>query len=294
MWLERLKVTSSAMVVALWLCFSFTIVLAVAEAPDIFLSDRVSPYEEGQHGSGRSRRDIAQCQHWSWGNRTYEEYQMDLVVPESTVLKYNLLRFADTVKSQLENPLSVHRTRYLLGSIAFVENPYYTMSILEPYDPGGCKMNYFSASRSTVTTTSSRREYGCKLALNAGYFSVTTGQCLGNVVSDGRIVQSTSEQNANFGIRQDGTIVVGYISEEEVLGGNYRQLISGVLWLVRNGTNHVNESMGLECASHQNTGKMSSFVEVLSARTAIGHDSEGRIIVAYVSNMHGCTILLLL
>lgn len=266
-------------------CLSFTVAVAVAEAPGIFPSDRVSPYEEGQHGSGRSRRDVAQCQHVSWSNRTYEEYQMDLVVPESTVLKYNFLRFSDTVRSQLENPLSVHRTRYLLGSIVFVENPYLTMSVLEPDEPGGCKMNYFSASRSTVTATSSRREYGCKLALNAGYFSVNSGQCFGNIVSDGRIVQSTSDQNANFGIRQDGTIVVGYIPEEEVLDGSYRQLISGVLWLVRNGSNHVNESMGLECAAHQDTGKMSTFVEVLSARTAIGHDTEGRIVVAYVSNV---------
>jgi exopolysaccharide biosynthesis protein len=170
-----------------------------------------------------------------------------------------------------------------LGSIAFVKHPFFTMSILEPDEPGGCKMEFFSASRSTVSATSSKSQRGCKLALNAGYFSVANGQCLGNIVSDGRIVQSTGEQNANFGVRQDGTIVVGYISEEEILDGSYRQLISGVLWLVRNGTNYVNESMGLECASHQDTGKMSSFVEVLSARTAIGHDSEGRIVVAYVS-----------
>ena len=261
-------------------CF---IAVAVAETPSLFLSDRLSPYEEGKHGSGRSRRDVTECQHVRWSNRTYEEYHVDLVVPESAMLEYELFRFADTVRSELENPLSIHRTRYLLGSIAFVDNPFLTMSVLEPYEPGGCKVNYFSASRSTVSATSSRRAYGCKLALNAGYFSVISGQCLGNIVSDGRVVQSTSEQNANFGIRQDGTIVVGYISEEEIISGSYRQLVSGVLWLVRNGTNYVNESMGLECASHQDTGKMSTFVEVLSARTAIGHDSQGRIVVAYVS-----------
>lgn len=257
--------------------------MAVAETPSLFLSDRLSPYEEGGHGSGRSSRDVAECQHVRWNNRTYEEYHVDLVVPESTVLKYDLFRFADTVRSELENPFSIHRTRYLLGSIAFVENPFFTMSILEPYEPGGCKMDYFSASRSTVTATSGRRKNGCKLAVNAGYFSMTNGQCLGNIVSDGRMVQSTNEQNANFGIREDGTIVVGYISEEEILNGSFRQLVSGVLWLVRNGTNYVNESMSLECATHQDTGKMSTFVEVLSARTAIGHDRQGRIVVAYVS-----------
>lgn len=257
--------------------------MTAVEAPGTFPSDRLSPYEEGWHGSGRSRRDISQCQHIGWENRTYEWYQVELPIPESTVLKYNLYRFADTVRSQLDNPLSIHRTRYLLGSIAFVENPYHTLSVLEPYEPGGCEVKYFSGTRSTVTATSSRRKLGCKLALNAGYFSVTSGQCLGNIVSDGRIVQSTKEQNANFGIRVDGTIVVGYIPEEEILDGSYQQLVSGVLWLVRNGTNYVNESMRLECASHQDTGKMSTFVEVLSARTAIGYDNQGRVVVAYVS-----------
>ena len=283
-----LKVGSSKGVMSSWyvlelqllsLCF----VATFAESPDIFLHDSLSPYDEGWHGSGRSRRDISQCQHVNWNNKTYEEYHIDLSVPQPSYLKYKWYRFEDTVRSQLDNPLSVHRQRYLLGSIAFVENPYHTLSVLEPSKPGGCAMKYFSAARSTVTATSSRRQRGCKLAVNAGYFSMTSGQCLGNVVADGRIVQSTVDQNANFGLRRDGTITVGYVPEEDVLNGSYRQLVSGVIWLVRNGTNYVNESMYLECAAHQNTGKMSTFSNVLSARTAIGHDSEGRIVVANVS-----------
>lgn len=272
------------MIVCLILFYCF-IVRTLVGAPDVFPLDRLSPYEEGWHGSGRSRREIAHCQHVNWSNSTYEEYEIELPVPETALLKYNFYRYEDTLKSQRHNPLSVHRVRYLVGSIAFIENPYHTFSVLEPDEPGGCKEKYFDlgATRSTVTATSEKRKYGCKLAINAGYFSVTNGLCLGNVVADGRIVQLADEQNAVFGIRQDGTIVVGYVPNEEVSNGSYRQLISGVVWLVRNGTNYVNESMGLECASHQDTGKMSTFVEVLSARTAVGHDSEGRIVIANVS-----------
>ena len=258
----------------------FFCAVSIAGAPDMFPSDSLSPYEEGWHGSGRLHRDISEC----LSNRTsYEVYQSKIPVSEPSALKYDLYRFEDTVKSELDSSLSVHRMRYLLGSIAYVDRPYHTFSVLEPYQPGGCKIKYFNAVRSTVSATSSRRNNSCKLAVNAGYFSMSRGLCLGNIVSDGRIVQTTDEQNANFGIRQDGTIVVGYIHERDILSGSYRQLVSGVIWLVRNGTNYVNESMQLECASHQNTGKMSTFVEVLSARTAVGHDSHGRVVIATVS-----------
>lgn len=244
--------------------------------------DTLSPYDSGHHGSGRTIRDISQCQHVVWENRTYEEHHLDLTVPELEDLFFDMYRYEDSVVTKQASFVSLHRSKYLLGSIAFISSPYYTMSVLEPSKPGGCQPRYFGATRSTVSATSANRINGCKIALNAGYFSVPNGKCLGNIVSDGHLVQSTSDQNANFGIRHDGTIVVGYVPEEDVLSGAFRQLVSGVIWLVRNGTNYVNESMTLECPSHQNTGKMSTFVNVLSARTAIGHDSQGRIIVANV------------
>ena len=257
--------------------------ISVLGAEEGFLFDRLSPYEEGVHGSRRSRREISLQQGTDW-NDTYEEFQLDLSAPKTTQLDYQVHRYEDTVRSQMENALSVHRIRYLLGSIVHVSHPYHTFSVLEPQQPGGCQPNYFSTVRSTVSATSGKR--GCKIATNAGYFSVSNGKCLGNIVSDGRIVQTSSEQNANFGIRHDGTIVVGYIPEEDILNGSFRQLVSGVIWLVRNGSNYVNESMHLESASNQNTGKMSTFVNVLSARTAVGHDSQGRIVFANVRKLH--------
>lgn len=183
----------------------------------------------------------------------------------------------------MENSL---KSRYVIGTIAFVEEPYYTLSVLEPAHRGGCKTQYWSTTRSTVRDTASNRFSGCRLAVNAGYFNVHNGQCLGNIVSDGRLVQtSNDEQNANFGIRQDGTITVGYIPDEEIQksANPFRQLVAGVVWLVRNGTNFVNESMELECSSHEDTGKMETFVNVISARTALGHDALGRVVIAQVN-----------
>ena len=241
----------------------------------VFPFDHLTPYPEGRHGSRRTTRDIEECQHTTWENRTYEEFTTSTLPPSSKEVDYKFFKYSDTTSSK----------RYLVGTIAYIENPYYTFSVLEPQSQGGCEMKYFSATRSTVVETAANRKHGCKLAANGGYFGITSGKCYGNIVSDGRVVQTTNdEQNANFGIRQDGTIVVGYIPDREILNTTnpFRQLVTGVIWLVRNGTNYVNESMKLECSSHEDTGKMETFVTVISARTALGHDAEGRLVMAQV------------
>ena len=261
------------------------IFLATAVNPQ-FMSDVLSPYEEGRHGSvHRSVRSVSNCQAEGWGNGTVDQYnlQIPVPVPQSASLRYDVFRFSDKVRSNQQNIYSIHRKRYVLGSIAFLHDPYYTMSVMEPQKPGGCEVKYFSASRATVRETTHNRVNGCVVAVNAGYFSMRNGRCLGNVVADGRVVSVSEEMNANFGIRQDGSVVVGYIPAEEVREGVFRQLVSGVIWLVRNGTSYVNESMQVECAANQDTGKMATFVNVLSARTALGVDKEGRVVVAQVS-----------
>lgn len=85
-----------------------------------------------------------------------------------------------------------------------VHDPLRTVSVLEPGGPGGCGMS----KRATVEETA--QAAGCLYAQNAGFFNTNGGQCLGNVVSDGRKVQdSNGVQNAQFGIRRDGTLVFG-------------------------------------------------------------------------------------
>ena len=85
-----------------------------------------------------------------------------------------------------------------------VHDPLRTLSVLEPGGPGGCGFNH----RATVAETAEAA--GCLFSQNAGFFNTSTGQCLGNIVSDGRLVRdSNGVQNAQFGIRKDGTLVLG-------------------------------------------------------------------------------------
>uniref|UniRef100_A0A3Q3VRW5 EGF-like domain-containing protein n=1 Tax=Mola mola TaxID=94237 RepID=A0A3Q3VRW5_MOLML len=159
-----------------------------------------------------------------------------------------------------------------------------TVSVLEPGGPGGCGMN----QRATVEETASAA--GCLYAQNGGFFNTKSNWCLGNVVSDGRMVQdSGGVQNAQFGIRRDGTLVFGYLSQDEVSDHTnpFVQLFSGVVWLLRNGEVYINQSLVAECDKTQETGLFRTFVNVVSARTAVGHDTEGKLILFQIDGQTG-------
>jgi len=58
-------------------------------------------------------------------------------------------------------------------------------------------------------------------------------------VSDGHVVQTSDWQNAHLGIREDGSMVAGYITAAMAAGVNangsvapFAQLIGGAIWLV--------------------------------------------------------------
>lgn len=86
--------------------------------------------------------------------------------------------------------------------MALVHDPLRTLSVMEPGGPGGCEKSH----RVTVEETAA----GCLYAQNAGFFNTTNDQCVGNVVSDGRRVRNSGGvQNAQFGIRKDGSLVFG-------------------------------------------------------------------------------------
>ncbi|XP_048188667.1 N-acetylglucosamine-1-phosphodiester alpha-N-acetylglucosaminidase [Perognathus longimembris pacificus] len=169
--------------------------------------------------------------------------------------------------------------RAVAGHLTRVPAPLRTVSVLEPGGPGGC------AQRRRATVEETARAAGCRVAQNGGFFRLASGDCLGNVVSDGQRVSSSGGlQNAQFGIRRDGTLVTGYLSEEEALDTDnpFEQLLSGVVWLIRNGSIYINESQAAECDETQETGSFSKFVNVMSARTAIGHDRQGQLVLFHV------------
>lgn len=45
-----------------------------------------------------------------------------------------------------------------------------------------------------------------------------------------------------------------YLSELDLLSQGFVQLVGGVIWLVRDGKNYVDESKKLECSNTEETG----------------------------------------
>ncbi len=41
-------------------------------------------------------------------------------------------------------------------------------------------------------------QVGCKVASNAGFFNTRTGACLGNLISDGVVIQNTGRHNGTY------------------------------------------------------------------------------------------------
>jgi N-acetylglucosamine-1-phosphodiester alpha-N-acetylglucosaminidase len=117
---------------------------------------------------------------------------------------------------------------------------------------------------------------GCVLATNGGFFSLKTGQCIGDLVHKGVVLQSDSTATrASFGITAKGQWVAGYLSEHDLGSLDLQELITGVGWLVRNGKSFVNESVEIE-------GIDEGFVREIAPRTGIGFDAVGRLMLLEV------------
>ncbi|XP_047217402.1 N-acetylglucosamine-1-phosphodiester alpha-N-acetylglucosaminidase [Girardinichthys multiradiatus] len=225
--------------------------------------DLLQPYTRG-HGPTHSHRHVRACQAVIYGNTTHESWPSSSrggrPVAESNV-------FVTDVEEG---------TRWVLGHMTVVHDPLKAMSVLEPGGLDGCRMHH------RVSVEDTAKAAGCLYAQNGGFFNTKSGECQGNVVSSGRLVRdSGGVQNAQFGIRSDGTLVFGYLSQEDVLDRSnpFVQLVSGVIWLLRNGEIYINQSLEAECSEIQETGSLRYFVDVVSARTAVGHDKEGRLIL---------------
>ncbi|XP_072324171.1 N-acetylglucosamine-1-phosphodiester alpha-N-acetylglucosaminidase isoform X2 [Scyliorhinus torazame] len=228
------------------------------------------PYYPLEHGSQHTHRYVRDCQPIIFGNVTHEmwpaDISTDLPTAKTTIFVSNF-------------PTDEGKLKTVTGHFTFVNNPLRTVSVLEPLKPGGCSQS----CKATVQETIKSKK--CLVAQNGGFFDMNTGRCFGAVVSDGKLVQDGKGiQNAQFGIKKDGTLVFGYLSEEDILDKEnpFVQLVSGVIWLLRNGTIYVNESQSAECSKTQETGSFERFVNVVSARTAIGHDKYGRLVLLHI------------
>ncbi|KAL0487793.1 N-acetylglucosamine-1-phosphodiester alpha-N-acetylglucosaminidase [Acrasis kona] len=160
------------------------------------------------------------------------------------------------------------------GKYIRLHNPLKHFSILEPANT--CK----NKTAHTVKETATKAKK-CIVATNAGFFNVHTHECLGNVISNSQLVQSTTNRNANFGITKKGNYYVGYMTPETPKANQdeFVNLVSGVIWLIRDGKNYVKESEKLEFEGTQASGSINYFVNLRSSRIGLGHDAEGRLVI---------------
>ncbi|XP_037532714.1 N-acetylglucosamine-1-phosphodiester alpha-N-acetylglucosaminidase [Nematolebias whitei] len=255
----------------LWLCVGASETESTRHSTN---DDVLRPYTHG-HGPSHSHRYVRDCQPAIYGNSTHE----------------SLLSSRDDEQPVAESKVFVTDvqdgnggTRWVYGHMTVVHDPLRTVSVLEPGGPDGCRMNR------KVSVEETAESAGCLYAQNAGFFNTNSGECLGNVVSDGRLVRdSGGVQNAQFGIRKDGTLVFGYLSQEDVLDQSnpFVQLVSGVIWLLRNCETYINFSLEAEYNKTQETGSLQYFANVVSARTAVGHDADGNLILFQIDGQTG-------
>lgn len=226
------------------------------------------PYDTkgGHEDFGRTHRYVRDCQRKEHGNLTHE-----IIHPQKTHPNFLDTKYIKYRKDKHD--------KYKYGHRTVVGDPLNMVSVLEPFSEGSCKSN----RTSSVQVTASR--HNCAVAINAGFFNpekkdVGYGKCLGNIISNGRIVQdSRGIQNACFGIRRSGAVVIGYLSEDEVLAQRdpFLQLVCGVGWVLRKGENYLEESKKAECRDTETTGPLTRFFDVVAARTLIGVDKNGHV-----------------
>ena len=241
------------------------------DTEDPFPGDVLTPYKD-HYRTKRTHRFVRDCQPVRFGNTTHETFNISSRRLESEQPFVQVHRFYHEFTRE-------GTSKNVVGHVVTVEDPLRTFSVLEPKEIGGCS----KYKRATVDESATQRK--CYVSTNGGFFRTKDGKCYGNIFSDGTKVQDYGGvQNANFGIRRDGTLVVGYLSEEDVSRRDnpFFQLVSGVVWLLRNGTSYVDESKKAECRDTEETGSMDVFASVLSARTALGHDEKGRVMLVQV------------
>ncbi|KAK3761077.1 hypothetical protein RRG08_022481 [Elysia crispata] len=249
--------------------------------PLFFILSLLSDLPCGQHGGGAAGQRPARG-HWLHGNTTCER----LLHGQGVFSRHRAAK-PNTTRQDEPQLVEMHvhhvpgkgylgqKTVPLLQQI--ITRPLDTVSILEPRHRGACNSHRHGMKRLVpVRETASQDE--CLLAINAGFFNTLTGACLGNIVSDGILVQSSGGiQNAHFGLTKDGYIFTGYPSKTDIETLNFTQLVGGVIWLVRDGINNVDHSIQSECPITQETGTMRTFASARSGRSALGHDAEGRV-----------------
>jgi exopolysaccharide biosynthesis protein len=203
----------------------------------------------------------------------FEKRTLSVSIDDYETLKYTYVDVSEPITTRIM--MNLFNGQHTPVHVTWLENPVKYFSVVEPGVNGGCAS---SSPRKRVSVTS--RLNGCSIASNAGFFNTRTGKCIGNLITNAKQIQITGFQNSNFGITADGEIYTGYLSRQTILNNTFTNLVTGVIWLVRARKNFVDQSFILEDMSVQETGR--DFITVKSARSAIGHDSMGRIVLVNI------------
>jgi len=129
-----------------------------------------------------------------------------------------------------------------------------------------------------AATSTTSKNHDCQIATNAGFFNMQDHSCIGPIVSDGNIIHSSSTLGALFGITNDGQYIAGYVNESVIKSSNFKQLVQGRGWLVRDGKSYLDTA-----AEKENIAK--SFIQLLAPRLAIGWDKDGRLLLVVVDGV---------
>jgi hypothetical protein len=72
-------------------------------------------------------------------------------------------------------------------------------------------------------------DHDCVLATNGGFFNTHTGGCIGNLVSEGKVISVGEDCKANFGTI-NGNFVVGYINHTTLKANKFDNLVAGTVF----------------------------------------------------------------
>merc|ERR1711892_286201 len=173
---------------------------------------------------------------------------------------------------------------YQYGHRHVLTQPNEHFYLLEPGGEGGCDRKQWA----TIAETAQAYGKSCLVSVNGGFFNMKTGECLGNLItSNSAPIRNSGLRIPSLGLTQHGEFFIGYMGSDLIEIGAFEQLISGVVWLVRQGANNVQNALDNEDDKVQDSFDLVDFAHVQSARTAIGIDSAGRLVLVEVDGKTG-------
>jgi len=235
------------------LCIVF-IDMAKSSYMDVLNLDILSPFERTNSQPSRDVLDTTQ--------------PFEIIYPNTTFSSHTVRTFR---KSDNDSVYQGHHT--------VIYNPKEMLSVLEPGKPGGC------SDRLTNTVAESARQKSCFVAASGGFFNHITGECYGNVVSNGRIVNTfNGKKNSGFAIRKDGGVSVGYFFKSDLYRKDLLHLVSGIGWVLRDGEDYLAKSFEYEQC---NLNNVHNFVNLKTSRTFVGYDEHGYVHIVQVDGKTG-------